>query len=147
VTDEIEEALPEAGKAESGDRIHGNPLVLVAEDDPVSRLLIKTIMKQLIQGVRVIETANGLEALAAYKEKSPDFILMDVQMPEMDGLEVTKNIRNFENTRGKHVPIIALSAGVIKEEQETCFKAGMDDFLAKPVDRKVLKNILNKYLE
>ncbi len=144
--DENKETLPEVSKTESAGSIMGNPLILVAEDEPMSRLLIKTIIKQLIPGARVIETINGEEALAAYREKSPDFILMDVQMPEMDGLEVTRNIRSIENGKGGHVPIIALSAGVIKEEQEICFNSGMDNFLAKPVDRGALKIILLRYL-
>jgi len=145
-TDGNEEILPEVIKTDSAVSIKGNPLILVAEDEPMSRLLIKTIIKQLIPGARVIETVNGSEALAAYREMSPDFILMDVQMPEMDGLEVTRNIRTIESGKGGHVPIIALSAGVIKEEQETCFNSGMDDFLAKPVDRGALKEILLRYL-
>ncbi len=144
--DENKETLPEVSKTESAGSIMGNPLILVAEDEPMSRLLIKTIIKQLIPGARVIETINGEEALAGYREKSPDFILLDVQMPEMDGLEVTRKIRSIEMIKGGHVPIIALSAGVIKEEQETCLEAGMDGFLAKPVDRSALKIMLTRYL-
>ena len=136
----------EESKPEPAVSINLKPLILVAEDEPMSRLLIKTILKQLIPDARVIETVNGLEALAAYKKEKPYFFLLDVHMPEMDGLEVTRNIRNLENDRGGHVPIIALSAGVIKEEQDTCIEAGMDGFLAKPVDRGALKKILSGYL-
>ena len=69
-----------------------------------------------------------------------------MQMPEMDGLDATRNIRILEQKLGIHIPVIALSAGVIKEEQDTCIQAGMDDFLAKPIDRQALKKVLNKYL-
>ena len=67
-------------------------------------------------------------------------------MPEMDGLDATKEIRELERASGRHVPIIALSAAAMKEEMESCFQAGMDDFITKPVDAKKLKTILEKYL-
>jgi response regulator RpfG family c-di-GMP phosphodiesterase len=78
------------------------------------------------------------------KNHKPDIVLMDVQMPELDGLEATRQIRKLKN--GLAVPIIALTAGVSKEERELCFKSGMDDFLSKPIERNELKRITQKYL-
>jgi CheY-like chemotaxis protein len=71
---------------------------------------------------------------------------MDVQMPEMDGLEATRQIRSMETGTGRHVPIIALTAGAFKEEREKCFAAGMDDFLTKPVEKEKIVSVLEKYL-
>ena len=124
-----------------------NPSIMIVEDDSISRLLVKTIIKKIIPEANVIEAKNGKEALTAVKECKPEIIFMDVQMPEMDGLEATRQIRMLEQGSEKRVPVIALSAGVIKEERNTCFQAGMDYFLAKPVIRRDLENVMNKYLE
>jgi CheY-like chemotaxis protein len=87
-----------------------------------------------------------LQAVERYRENEPDLILMDVQMPEIDGLEATRRIREIEAVTGNHVPIIALTAGALKEEREKCFVAGMDDFLTKPVNLKPAKATLEKHL-
>ena len=78
--------------------------------------------------------------------KKDIFYLMDIQMPEMDGLEAARQIRAIEAGREIHVPIVALTAGALKEEQEKCFAAGMDDFLAKPVEPASLAECLAKFL-
>lgn len=123
-----------------------NPSIMVVEDDNINMLLVKTIIKKIIPGANVIEAKNGKEALSAIKLGKPGIVFMDVQMPEMDGLEATRQIRMLEQEGESRVPIIALSAGVVKEEQNTCIQAGMDYFLAKPVNRRELENIMNKYL-
>lgn len=71
---------------------------------------------------------------------------MDVQMPEMDGLEATRKIREMEEKSGLHVPVVALTAGAFKEEREKCITSGMDEFMAKPIDTEKIRLLLTKYL-
>jgi CheY-like chemotaxis protein len=80
------------------------------------------------------------------KQNKPDLVLMDVQMPEMDGFEATAHIREHEATLGRHTPIIALTAGALESEKERCLQSGMDDFLTKPIDKKELCRVFSKYL-
>ncbi len=110
--------------------------ILLAEDNPVNRKLIVILMKKL--GYQVTEVVNGLEAVEAIKEKQFDLVLMDVQMPEMDGLEATRTIRQSEVGSGKHVPVLALTARAMKGDQDLCLAAGMDGYVTKPVNRKAL---------
>ena len=119
---------------------------LITDDVAMNRLLVKAIVKQFYPNAKIIEAKNGREALDIAKKTNPDIILMDVQMPEMDGVEATKQIRAFEKNKITHIPIIALTAGVFKEEKDKCIKAGMDDFLKKPVDKNILREMLDKYL-
>jgi CheY-like chemotaxis protein/HPt (histidine-containing phosphotransfer) domain-containing protein len=94
----------------------------------------------------IIEAKNGIEAIEKYQKMSPDLILMDVHMPELDGITATKKIRAIELLTGNNVPIIALTAGALKEEREKCFASGMNDFLTKPVVPEKIREMLNKYL-
>jgi len=120
-------------------------VILVAEDVQVNMMLTKVMLSKLFQGAVILEAENGNAAIQKYREFNPDLILMDVQMPEMDGLDATKVIRELERVSGRHVPIIALTAAAMKEEMENCYKVGMDDFITKPVDAKKLKTVLDKY--
>jgi signal transduction histidine kinase/CheY-like chemotaxis protein len=120
--------------------------VLIVEDVTMNMLMIKTIIGKMRPDAELIEAANGLEAVKQFENRQPDLIFMDVQMPEMDGMEATRKIRILEQNRGNHTPIIALTAGAFKEEQERCFAAGMDDFLTKPVEPDKIKAVLGKYL-
>ena len=119
--------------------------VLIAEDNDVNLLLAKTIIRRIIPNVILVEAKNGIEALEYCRKQLPDLIFMDVQMPEMNGYEATKNIRIIEGA-GKHTPIIALTAGNVKSEREKCLEAGMDDFIVKPIVEKTLAVSLNKWL-
>jgi CheY-like chemotaxis protein len=110
--------------------------ILLAEDHPVNRELAVTILTQ--EGHRVIEAGNGKEAWALATRHRFDLVLMDVQMPEMDGLEATRLIRAHEKEKGRHVPIIALTAHAMKGDRETCLAAGVDAYLSKPVKRREL---------
>ena len=85
------------------------------------------------RGHRLTVANNGHEAVEAYQRKSFDLILMDVQMPDMDGLEATRQIRLRERETGHHVPIVAMTAQAMKNDRERCLSAGMDEYLAKPV--------------
>lgn len=122
------------------------PVILVAEDVALNFLLIKTVLKNLLPNCKVLEAKTGKEALEKNNEENPDLILMDIHMPEMDGIEATELIRAQEAHLGKHTPIVALTAGALKEEQEKCSKAGMDDFLTKPISKEKLTEFLYKFL-
>jgi two-component system sensor histidine kinase/response regulator len=105
--------------------------VLVAEDNPVNQKLTLTLLQK--RGHSVVVANNGLQALQALESTEFDLILMDVQMPEMSGLEATAEIRRIEKVTGGHIPIIALTAHAIKGDVEKCLEAGMDDYLSKPI--------------
>ncbi len=122
--------------------------ILLTEDNLVNQRLATRLLEK--RGHRVVVAGNGREALAALEkavlEKDTfDLVLMDIQMPEMDGLEATAKIREKENRTGGHLPIVALTAHAMKGDQELCFAAGMDDYLTKPIGGRDLEQLLNKY--
>jgi PAS domain S-box-containing protein len=119
--------------------------VLVAEDNMVNMLLARTIIKKFAPNADLVEVKNGVEAVKYCEQKMPNLILMDVQMPEMNGYEATKAIREINSAL--HVPIVALTAGNVKGEKEKCLAAGMDDFVVKPVVEETIIGIFNKWLD
>jgi two-component system, sensor histidine kinase and response regulator len=118
--------------------------VLLAEDNAVNRELVVRILEK--QGHRVVVAHNGREALSALEHSSDGFhlILMDVQMPELGGLEATARIREKEKTTGAHIPIVALTAHALKGDRERCLAAGMDAYLAKPVQPDRLRRVVEE---
>ena len=106
--------------------------ILLAEDVPANITLALIQLERQGHSVRV--AANGKEAVELFKTNSFDLVLMDVQMPVMDGLTATREIRSLELHSNRHTPIIALTASVLQEEKELCLNTGMDEILAKPVD-------------
>ena len=116
--------------------------VLLAEDNPVNQTLAMRILERLGHKVEVVN--NGKEALRQVQAEEFDLILMDVQMPEMDGLEATTAIRQAETGTGKHTPIVAMTAHAMKGDREKCLSAGMDGYLSKPVRIDELKQILSE---
>jgi PAS domain S-box-containing protein len=120
--------------------------VLVAEDNAVNQLLATRLLEK--RGHRVVMTANGREALEALAIHNFDLVLMDVQMPEMDGLQATVALREREKEKGDgfHQPVIALTAHAMKGDQERCLAAGMDGYLAKPIGAQELEAILEIYV-
>jgi two-component system sensor histidine kinase/response regulator len=94
---------------------------------------------------RVVVARNGLEALQALEKATFDLVLMDVQMPEMDGIAATHAIRQKEQVTGMHLPIVALTANAMKGDRETYLAAGMDDYLTKPIRFSELDEILERY--
>jgi signal transduction histidine kinase/CheY-like chemotaxis protein len=122
----------------------GSLRVLLAEDNPVNQLLATRLLEK--RGHRVVVAANGREALAALEKESYDLVFMDIQMPDMDGIEATAAIREKENSSGKHQPVIALTAHAMKGDQERCLDAGMDGYLSKPIRPQELDDILEKYV-
>src|SRR5215471_15641174 len=111
--------------------------VLLAEDNPVNQTLAVRILERLGHSVQVVN--NGKEAIGRAQGEEFDLILMDVQMPEMDGLEATTAIRAAEAGTGKHVPIVAMTAHAMKGDREKCLSAGMDGYLSKPIRIDELK--------
>ncbi|MBW8325990.1 MAG: PAS domain S-box protein [Prolixibacteraceae bacterium] len=127
--------------------IDGNaPVILIAEDVALNMLLITTLVRKMIPDAQIIEAKTGKQAFDFVLKESPTLILMDVQMPEMDGIETTLAIRKLEKETRQHVPIIAITAGAIKGEEEKCRNAGMNDFLTKPILTDDLYNVLRKHL-
>jgi signal transduction histidine kinase/DNA-binding response OmpR family regulator len=105
--------------------------ILLAEDNPVNQMLVTAILARA--GARADVAGNGLEALEAMRSRSYDIVLMDMRMPELDGLAATRRIRELGGAAGK-VPIVALTANASQEDRRRCLEAGMNDFLAKPID-------------
>ncbi|MEA2785013.1 MAG: two-component system, sensor histidine kinase and response regulator [Candidatus Eremiobacteraeota bacterium] len=128
-------ALP----ARSAERV----LVLVAEDNPVNRRLALQQLKKL--GFRADAVTDGREAIDAVAHGHYDLVLMDCQMPEVDGFEATREIRRDESTRGGHVPIIAMTANTLEGDRQACLAAGMDDYLAKPVQLAALRAVVERF--
>jgi len=125
-------------------------LVLVVEDNPVNQKVAANMIEKL--GYRVNVAANGREAVESLARISYDLVFMDCQMPEMDGFEATRVIRNQEASllqavgKPPHLPIIAMTANAMKEDRDHCLAIGMDDFLSKPVTSKSLAAVLNRWL-
>lgn len=117
--------------------------ILIAEDNEVNKYLIFRILENTLPKAELIHAENGEIAVEKFKKDRPDLILMDIQMPVMSGLEATEIIRTLE-TPGKNVPIVALSAGVLKEEKDNALAAGIDDFLEKPLIQADLLRTLEK---
>jgi CheY-like chemotaxis protein len=113
------------------------------DDEAVTQFYIKRLLQK--QGINVSVAENGEQAAEMLTKASFDCVLMDVQMPVMDGVEATKKIRSSD-LGGKNIPVIALTAYAMRGDREKFMEAGMDDYLAKPVDRDKLLAILKKHL-
>jgi two-component system, sensor histidine kinase and response regulator len=114
--------------------------VLVVEDNPVNRKLVLALLKRW--NYRAFTAENGVDALEQIKRNPVDVVLMDIQMPEMDGFETTAAIRREELTGGSHLPIIGLTAHAMEGDRERCLNAGMDEYLSKPIRPEALKAML-----
>jgi signal transduction histidine kinase/CheY-like chemotaxis protein/HPt (histidine-containing phosphotransfer) domain-containing protein len=118
--------------------------VLLAEDNTVNQLVAVGMLKNL--GALVDVVADGNSALSALEKQTYDLVFMDIQMPELDGLETARRIRKLEQRRRlPHLPIIAMTAHALQGDRERCFEAGMDDYLTKPIDLLVLKKLFRKW--
>jgi two-component system sensor histidine kinase/response regulator len=119
--------------------------VLVVEDNAVNRRVAYYLLEK--QGHQVTEVENGKEALSALEKSIFDLILMDVQMPVMDGLEATAEIRKRDKSTGSHTPIVAMTAHAMKGDRERCLEAGMDDYVTKPLNPKELSIKIEETME
>lgn len=117
--------------------------ILVAEDEPVNMLLISEVLGKM--GFHVIKASNGKQVLDLLTDHHPAIILMDVNMPEMDGLETTQIIRNLPQPK-RNIPIVALTAGAMSEDKERCLGAGMNSFISKPFRLEEIEGVLKKYV-
>jgi len=123
-----------------------NTTLLLVEDNIVNRKVALGILKKL--GLHVDTATNGIEALKAMETTPYDLVLMDVQMPEMDGFEATREIRNPQSPIPNHdVPIIAMTAHAMQGYRDKCLKAGMDDYISKPVNPQSLGDMVTKWLD
>lgn len=135
----------EATPAPAGAPATSGAHVLLAEDHPANQKFATALLTKLGYSFEVVE--NGLEAVAAFGSGAFDAILMDVMMPEMDGLEATRCIRDAEQETGRHTPIIALTANVRAEDEAACLEAGADEFCPKPVTVAKLREVLGRWVD
>jgi CheY-like chemotaxis protein len=137
-------AAPRPKEQQSDARTVERTKVLLAEDNVVNQLVVKNMIGEDLYDLVI--APNGAEAVELFLTLSPDVILMDLSMPVMDGLEATRRIRQIEAERGlRRTPIIAATAHVFDQDRERCQSAGMDDFLAKPVRKPKLEEILSRW--
>jgi polar amino acid transport system substrate-binding protein len=153
VTEQVaqaEEARPEqaaaALSAASAPVARTGALLLVVEDNPNNQIMTLRQLEKLGHSVHIV--SNGVQAVKTftYDPHRYDLIFMDCQMPEMDGYEATRQIRGLEVTSDSHVPIIAMTANAMSGDRENCIAAGMDDYVAKPVTRHTIVDVLDRWL-
>ncbi|MFV9503276.1 MAG: ATP-binding protein [Oscillochloridaceae bacterium umkhey_bin13] len=127
-------------------QISATPLILLAEDNPINQHVTSLQLKRL--GYRVQAVASGTEVLATLAQSAEEFalILMDVQMPELDGYATTNQIRHNEAGTGQRIPIIAMNANALEGDRDRCLEVGMDDYLSKPSTIEGLRIMLNRWL-
>lgn len=116
--------------------------ILYVEDHPDNRLLVRRILQS--EGFTVIEAINATQALEKVKDLTPDLILMDINMPDMDGYTLTARLKEFKHLA--RVPIIALTANVMRGDRERSLEAGCDGYIQKPIDVDNLTNQINRFL-
>jgi PAS domain S-box-containing protein len=119
--------------------------ILVAEDEKINQIVTRRMIDRLVSNAEVETANNGRHAVEVFTSGEFDLVLMDVQMPEVDGYEATREIRKAEGPK-RHTPVIALTAGVVQGERDRCLDAGMDDYVSKPVDLKRLQEALANWL-
>lgn len=118
--------------------------ILLAEDNLINQKLVVTLLRKHGHDVHIVD--NGREAVIAYGQKEYDVILMDVQMPEMNGFEATRAIREQEALTGKRTPIVAVTARAMEGDRELCYEAGMDDYVSKPIHFDKLFEVVSRVI-
>ena len=141
---ELEESI-DAGRGALKKR-RFKPRVLLAEDNIVNQKVAMRVLEK--SGYHVDVVADGTEAVKALESITYDLVLMDCQMPEMDGYEATRIIRSPESAVLNHdIPVIAVTAHAMRSDCERCFEAGMDDYIAKPIDPLKLMKVIEKWID
>lgn len=118
--------------------------LLLAEDSPTNKMLATAILREA--GYQVTAVSNGRELLEALRAATYDLVIMDIFMPEMDGIEATETIRALPGQIGK-VPIIAMTAYSLDSDKESCLKAGMNDYISKPIQKQEMLSTVHRWLE
>jgi CheY-like chemotaxis protein/anti-sigma regulatory factor (Ser/Thr protein kinase) len=123
-----------------------NANVLLVEDNPINQMVAQKMLEKV--GLKAVLANNGVEALNILKEQSFDLVLMDCQMPEMDGFDATREIRkqDIRTLSEQRLPVVAMTANVMSGDREKCLDVGMDDYIGKPVQREHLETVLRKWL-
>jgi signal transduction histidine kinase len=119
--------------------------ILLAEDQPINRKIVIGLLKRY--DWQIISAENGEEAVQKYTNEHFDLVLMDVQMPKIDGFEATRQIRKMEEVSGVRIPIIAMTAHAMKGDKEKCLESGMDYYITKPIDSKELIELIQKIIK
>ncbi|MEI6899546.1 MAG: response regulator, partial [Bacteroidota bacterium] len=136
-------------KEDGGNKTKGDTFnrkrVLVAEDNPINQRIIDFQLKKLGFNVEIV--MNGLEAVNSFCKNPFDLIILDIQMPVMDGYQAAKRIRELENSLTRHTPIIALTANAMKGDRELYLSAGMDDYISKPFTYEVLQRTIENLIQ
>ena len=127
------------GKKQAGSGAH----ILLAEDNAVNQRLARVLLEKA--GHSVVVANTGQNAVRLWAEQPFDLILMDVQMPDMDGLEATAAIRRREQPSGTHIPIVAMTAHAMSGDRQRCLDAGMDDYTSKPIRGPELLELITRY--
>lgn len=144
VTKSTETSVPTTFE-EKEEKPHEEINILVAEDNVVNQRLVKELLGRKNYKVTIVE--NGLKIFDVLENTRFDAILMDIQMPIMDGLEATSIIREIEKGTGKHIPIIGITAYAVKADKEKCISAGMDDYMSKPFVKEEFYKMIEKYTD
>jgi len=143
----VEVAAKKVVKSKTQELDSRKSVVLIAEDNHTNMLFLKILVKQLYSKAVIIEARNGQQAVDLYKEHHPAIILMDIQMPEMDGDEATAIIRQAEIEQGTaRTPIIALTANAMEGFREKCLSAGFDEYMSKPVNKEELTEVIARFV-
>jgi signal transduction histidine kinase/CheY-like chemotaxis protein len=132
--------LPEITSPQVGLKADEKLCTLIVDDNDLNLLLLKVMLQQVYPGLVIQEATDGFSAIQFMNDIKPDFIIMDIQMPEMDGRETTRKIRSMNYT----LPIIACTASVTEGERELCLEAGMSDYIPKPISKELIRTILEK---
>jgi CheY-like chemotaxis protein len=151
IVDTVNEYIGMSKKAMEESRLETNGLfagrrILLVEDVEVNRDIVLTLLKPTLLEIKCVE--NGMEAVREFNESPEDYdmILMDIQMPVMDGYDATRHIRSLDFPKAKSIPIIAMTANVFKEDIDNCLKSGMNSHIGKPLDFDEVIGKINTYL-
>jgi len=145
ITDDVSKELLKHEMSKGSDATPEKAMVLIAEDNPVNQKVAMLQLKKL--GYGSFAVGSGRKAIEELKKRNYALVLMDCQMPDMDGFETTGVIRKSETMTGKHIPIIGLTAHAMEGDREKCIAAGMDDYLSKPTSLEKMSKMLSKWTE